>query len=137
VSRTLAVIRRTPEGEHLTIETHLEPFLVDIEPRDLIELVGALTENAAKWARSRVDVEAKREDGTALLRIADDGPGLSAEDITRIGQRGQRLDETSKGSGLGVAIAHEIAALNGGSIQFGRASIGGLEVLVSLPLARD
>ena len=137
VSRTLAVIRRTPEGEHLTIETHLEPFLVDIEPRDLIELVGALTENAAKWARSRLDVEAKREDGTALLRIADDGPGLSAEDITRIGQRGQRLDETSKGSGLGVAIAHEIAALNGGSIQFGRASIGGLEVLVSLPLARD
>jgi signal transduction histidine kinase len=136
VSRTLAVIRRTPEGEHLTIETHLLPLIVDIEPRDLIELVGALIENAAKWAGSRIELEAKPEDGAALLQISDDGPGLSPEDISRIGQRGQRLDESSKGSGLGVAIAHEIAALNGGRIRFGRAAMGGLEVRVTLPLAR-
>jgi signal transduction histidine kinase len=130
------VIRRTPEGEHLAIETQLSHLLVDIEPRDLIELVGALIENAAKWAVSRIELEARPDDGAALLRIADDGPGLSAEDISRIGRRGQRLDQSSQGSGLGVAIAHEIAALNGGRIEFGRAAIGGLEVRVTLPLAR-
>jgi signal transduction histidine kinase len=114
----------------------LLPLIVDIEPRDLIELVGALIENAAKWAGSRIELEAKPEDGAALLQISDDGPGLSPEDISRIGQRGQRLDESSKGSGLGVAIAHEIASLNGGRLRFGRAAIGGLEVRVTLPLAR-
>ena len=136
VSRTLAVIRRTPEGEHLQIETHLAPLVVDIEPRDLIELVGALIENASKWAVSRVQIGAKAEADNAVLTIGDDGPGLSPEDIQQIGQRGQRLDESAKGSGLGLAIAHEIAGLNGGWIEFGRAGIGGLEVRVSLPLAR-
>ncbi|MEP7241473.1 MAG: HAMP domain-containing sensor histidine kinase [Devosia sp.] len=136
VSRTLAVVRRTLEGERVEVETDLAPLHVDIEPRDLVELVGVLVENAAKWAARKIEISSRVVDANARLRIADDGPGLTPEQIGQIGQRGQRLDEAVRGTGLGLAIANEIVALNGGAIAFGRGALGGLEVTVSLPLAR-
>lgn len=137
VARTLAVVRRTPDGERVEIDSDAPEVLVDIDLRDLIELVGVLIENAAKWAKSRAGVTAQvLPDAGAELIIADDGPGLTPEQIAMLGKRGRRLDESVRGTGLGLAIAHEIAALNGGSIAFGRAELGGLEVRVRLPLAR-
>ena len=49
--------------------------------------------------------------------------------------RGRRLDETSPGTGLGLGIVREIVSLYNGSISFGSASAGGLQVSVGLPLA--
>jgi signal transduction histidine kinase len=136
VARTLAVVGRTPDGERVAIDSDVSELTVDIDPRDLIELVGVLIENAAKWAKGRMSVAAGPAANGAELVIADDGPGLSPEQIATLGKRGQRLDESRRGTGLGLAIAHEIAALNGGTIAFGRSALGGLEVRVSLPLAR-
>jgi signal transduction histidine kinase len=137
VERTVAVLARTQEGEDLDWDIALEPGLrVDIDRHDLMELVGVILENAAKWGRTRVRVEARMVGGAVELRIADDGPGVSDEQMERLGVRGQRHDESRKGSGLGLAIAIEVVALNAGSVVFGHAPEGGLEARVTLPAAR-
>ncbi|MGV3490665.1 MAG: sensor histidine kinase [Devosia sp.] len=137
VQRTVAVLSRTQEGEELDWDIALDPNLrVDIDRHDLMELVGVILENAAKWGRSRVRVEGKRQGNAVDLRIADDGPGLTDEQMTKLGQRGQRHDETTRGSGLGLSIALEVVALNSGSVAFAHAPEGGLEARVTLPSAR-
>jgi len=138
VERTVAVLSRTQEGEELDWQLELTPGLqVDIDPHDLMELVGVVLENAAKWGRSRVVVEGRRDSGTVELRVADDGPGATEEQMQQLGVRGQRHDETRRGSGLGLSIALEVVALNAGTMTFARAPEGGLEVTIRLPEARS
>jgi signal transduction histidine kinase len=133
--RTIAVLERTREGERLDWKLSAEPLMLDIDPHDLIELVGVILENAAKWAKSEVLVTTRREGTSGVLEVADDGPGLSDAEIARLGQRGRPLDTSGHGSGLGIAIAQEIAALNSGSLTFGPSGKGGLAVTLRMPLA--
>lgn len=136
ISRSASVVRMTREGEKLDWNIVLgEDVRVNIDRHDLLELTGVVLENAAKWARSRVEVAVRREGAQVELSILDDGPGLSDEQIARLGVRGRRFDESRPGSGLGLAIAMEILALNGGEAVFSRSTIGGLAVSLRLPVA--
>ena len=111
------------------------------ERQDLEEMVGNLVDNACKWAASRVfDRGGGRSSGwhrrrRAMLRIIvdDDGPGLSPAEREQVARRGQRLDETKPGSGLGLSIVLELARLYGGSLTLGDAPIGGLRAELVLP----
>jgi signal transduction histidine kinase len=136
--RNIAVLRHSERGETITWDVELaDDLAVDMDPRDLTELLGVLLENAAKWAKSKVRVDAKSHGSAVDITIADDGPGLSSDEISRLGKRGQRLDESAPGTGLGLAIAAEIVSLNGGTMTFGRSAAGGLEVRLRLPSARQ
>ncbi|HEV7276067.1 MAG TPA: ATP-binding protein [Devosiaceae bacterium] len=136
ISRSASVVRKTREGELLEWNIALgEDVGVNIDRQDLLELTGVVLENAAKWARSRVDVAVRRDGAQVELTIADDGPGLTEEQIRRLGVRGRRFDESRPGSGLGLAIATEILALNGGEAVFSRSQLGGLAVALRLPVA--
>src|SRR5499427_279177 len=107
------------------------------ERQDLEEMVGNLVDNACKWAQMRVSVEVvtERRDGTAVVRIIvdDDGPGLNPAQRDQVARRGLRLDETKPGSGLGLSIVLELAALYGGNLLLGTAPIGGLRAELVLP----
>jgi signal transduction histidine kinase len=110
------------------------------EQQDLEEMVGNLVDNACKWAASRVSitVESETRAGKGLppavrIVIDDDGPGLSTTEREQVAQRGQRLDETKPGSGLGLSIVLELAALYGGSLNLSPAPIGGLRAELVLP----
>jgi signal transduction histidine kinase len=114
------------------------------ERQDLEEMVGNLVDNACKWAESRVAIEVlpapdDTADGVNKVRVVvdDDGPGLTAAQRERIGtvRRGQRLDETKPGSGLGLSIVTDLAALYGGALTLGTAPIGGLRAELVLPAA--
>ncbi|HWN50629.1 MAG TPA: ATP-binding protein, partial [Xanthobacteraceae bacterium] len=99
------------------------------ERQDLEEMVGNLVDNACKWAQMRVNVEVVPDVGARpMVRIVvdDDGPGLSPGQRDQVSRRGLRFDETKPGSGLGLSIVLELAALYGGSLQLGTAPIGGL-----------
>ncbi|MBC7585069.1 MAG: sensor histidine kinase, partial [Tardiphaga sp.] len=104
------------------------------------EMAGNLVDNACKWADSRVFIEVlvERQSATDVaprLRIIvdDDGRGLSAAERAQVSRRGQRLDETKPGSGLGLSIVVDLAALYGGSLTLGTAPIGGLRAELVLP----
>ncbi len=103
------------------------------ERQDLEEMAGNLIDNGCKWARRLVTVTARREGATLVLDIADDGPGLTAEERSRVGTRGERLDESVPGSGLGLAIVHDISKLYGGFFVLEAAPQGGLLARLTLP----
>jgi signal transduction histidine kinase len=110
------------------------------ERQDLEETVGNLMDNACKWSKSKVDVRAKLltsagEDGRPWLSIEvdDDGPGLKPEQRATALKRGQRLDESKPGSGLGLNIVSETVAMYGGKIELSDAELGGLRVILKLP----
>ena len=107
------------------------------ERPDLEEMIGNLVDNACKWATSRVAVEVVSEKSGQVLRIAvdDDGRGLSRSEREQVSHRGQRLDETKPGSGLGLSIVVELAHLYGGKLELGAAPIGGLRAELTLPAA--
>src|SRR5256885_1518391 len=91
------------------------------ERQDLEEMVGNLVDNACKWAQSRVAIEVLPErdaaKAAATLRVVvdDDGPGLtpSQRERVQVARRGNRLDETKPGSGLGLSILTALAAGHG------------------------
>ena len=109
------------------------------EQHDLEEMIGNLVDNACKWAQSRVAIEVVAErppgEGKPRLRVIvdDDGPGLSPAERERVARRGQRLDESKPGSGLGLSIIVELAGLYGGALSLGTAPIGGLRAELALP----
>jgi signal transduction histidine kinase len=133
---TLAVLQRTHKGELLEWDiTGVDDVHVDIDRHDLVELLGTLLENACKWATSQVALKVETDGDIASLTISDDGPGVSDDQLSSLGFRGRRLDESRPGSGMGLSIAKDIASLNKGSLSYARASTGGLKVTLALPLA--
>jgi signal transduction histidine kinase len=118
-------------GFHLDAPDRL-PFAGDRQ--DLLELFGNLLDNAAKWASSRVDVSVAAGDSAVRVRVDDDGPGIPADQRTRLLGRGARLDESVEGHGLGLGIAADIADEYGGGLSLSdAATLGGLRVEVRLP----
>jgi len=133
--RSVSVLRKTGRGEELFWTLDIDKVTVDMDPHDLLELIGVLLENGAKWADSEVRVACRIDGGMAEFEVGDDGPGMTEAEIASLGQRGKRLDETRSGTGFGIAIAREILNLNGGTLTLGRAETGGLSVKVRIPVA--
>jgi signal transduction histidine kinase len=145
VAPAIEALQRTMEKIHrdrgVAIEVKADPKAkFRGERQDLEEMVGNLVDNACKWASSRVfiDVLVERPSepgGGPSLRILvdDDGRGLSAAERAQVSRRGLRLDESKPGSGLGLSIVIDLAALYGGSLSLGSAPIGGLRAELVLP----
>jgi signal transduction histidine kinase len=107
------------------------------EKQDFEEMVGNLLDNACKWARSRVRADAKSADGEARFTVIvdDDGPGLSKAELAKGAKRGQRLDESKPGSGLGLSIVADLAHLYKGRFELEPSPEGGLRAKLELPAA--
>jgi signal transduction histidine kinase len=110
------------------------------EKQDLEEMLGNLMDNACKWAQGTVHVavralpaEARSARQRILITVEDDGPGLSEEQRQRIGKRGQRLDESKPGSGLGLSIVSDIATSYNGKLALDASPKGGLLARLELP----
>jgi signal transduction histidine kinase len=101
--------------------------------QDLEEMAGNLMDNACKWASSRVAVKALGVGARLALSVEDDGPGLAPADLGRVLQRGQRLDESVPGSGLGLSIVRDISKLYGGGLELKESPLGGLCAVLDLP----
>jgi signal transduction histidine kinase len=108
--RVINVMRRTPNGQHLTWSVDIPGNLTArMDADDLYEALGNLIENAASHARSRVEVSGRMDRECALITVTDDGPGIPAERLAEALSRGGRLDASGPGAGLGLAIVSEIA----------------------------
>ena len=109
-----------------------------VDETDLLEMVGNLIENAAKWAKSAVHIEASSApDGTVLIMVADDGPGMAVSDFEAAMRPGVRLDEQVPGHGFGLGITRELAKAYGGELRIARdGQRGGLVASLVLPAAQ-
>jgi signal transduction histidine kinase len=107
---------------------------------DLEEMAGNLLDNACKWAKGKIGVsmfaERSKTGATLLIKVEDDGPGLSEEQANAVLRRGVKLDEKVQGSGLGLDIVKELVDVYGGSLQLKRSVLGGLLAELRLPGAK-
>ena len=128
------VIARIHEARGIAIDAECDDRLYFRgERQDLEEMLGNLIDNGCKWARTRVRVRCEKEGGRLILTVEDDGPGLSAQQRTQVGERGERLDESVPGSGLGLAIVRDISKLYGGFFTLDESSLGGVLARLELP----
>ena len=106
---------------------------------DFLELAGNLLDNACKWCegRVRISVVPSSAAGTIasgmVLTVADDGPGIPDDAAEALLQRGMRLDESTPGHGIGLAVVKDIAHSYGGRLSIKRSDLGGAEIMVSIP----
>ncbi|MGB3277537.1 MAG: sensor histidine kinase [Castellaniella sp.] len=105
------------------------------EAQDFQEMLGNVLDNAGKWAHRQVRVTAHSKDGELEIWVEDDGPGLSPERAERVFERGQRADERTPGSGLGLGIVRDLADLYGGWARIEAGALGGARVVMTLPAA--
>lgn len=99
---------------------------------DFTEIAGNVVENAYKYGRHRVRVEAASRGSALRLVVEDDGPGIGSAQVERLMQRGMRADESVPGEGIGLAVVREIAALYQGEIEVGRSRWGGARIVLQL-----
>jgi two-component system sensor histidine kinase PhoQ len=106
------------------------------DPGDLMELLGNLLDNAGKFARSRVRIDASAQPSLQIT-IEDDGPGIPAEVRQQVLHRGVRADELTPGQGIGLAVADEIVRAYQGELQIRESALGGACVVVTFGTRRN
>jgi signal transduction histidine kinase len=132
-ARVISVVKRTPEGERLAFVVDVpEGLTARIDEGDLSEVLGNLIENAARFAKSSIRVDALNTAEGTTITIADDGPGIAEKDKQSALLRGVRLDMNGRGSGLGLAIVSDIVDAYGGRLTMADAAPG-LKVTIFLP----
>lgn len=141
VGEVLEDLRRTLQRIHarrdivITVECEAD-LLFRGERQDLEEMTGNLLDNACKWAKEQVSVAVSLSDGEFSILVDDDGPGLPPARREEVIQRGRRLDESVPGSGLGLSIVADIAALYDGKLALEESPRQGLRAALTLPGAR-
>jgi len=104
----------------------------------LKRLLGYLLENAAKYAPAEgtIDIYGWRKAGRTYLAITDDGPGIPAEWRDRIFEPFVRLDDSPRGSGIGLFAARHLARSMGGELLAEDRAPKGSQFVLELPAAR-
>jgi signal transduction histidine kinase len=117
---------------------------VDGNPDELHRMVLNLLDNAVRHtpAGARIELRLRAAGRSALLEVADDGPGVPVELRDQVFERFVRAGGPSDtaigaGSGLGLAIVRAVSASHGGSAEVTESELGGALFRVRLPLARS
>jgi two-component system, OmpR family, sensor kinase len=123
-------LARGVEGDGVEVEG--EAVSVRGDRAALERALANLVENARLHGRGRITVETGVRDGSALLTVADEGPGLGITDARHAFERFWRGRSNEPGSGLGLAIVRATAERHGG-----RAYVKGSRFTMELPALRD
>jgi signal transduction histidine kinase len=110
---------------------HLEQILDNL----IDNAIDALTEPDASPVGGSIRISATATDTGTLLTVADDGPGMTAQERSRAFLR--YTTGSQNGTGLGLAIVHRLVTANGGAIRLADTPGGGLTVEIELPSPAD
>jgi two-component system sensor histidine kinase KdpD len=132
LARTEAKLSR----HHLRTDVPADPVLVSVDPVLVEQLLVNLLENAAVHTPPGTEVLIRAAGGPdgLDLEVADRGPGLGPGEEEHVFERFHRGGRaTGQGAGLGLAIAHAIAEVHGGTLRFTTRSGGGASFRLLLP----
>jgi signal transduction histidine kinase len=112
------------------------PVPVDADPERLAQIVANLVENALKYAHMTVRVGVERANGSVEVRVDDDGPGVPPAERERVFERlytARGTPSRKVGTGIGLAIVHELAGAMGGRATCEPLPGGGTRFVVGIP----
>jgi signal transduction histidine kinase len=131
-------VRATREGVRLEVRAPDE-LLATGDPARTGQILAALLDNALRFTPSggSVEVSASRQDGEIEAIVTDSGPGIPPEHLTRIFDRFYRAESARTreggGTGIGLAIARDLARAQGGDLEAANAKNGGAVFRLKLP----
>ncbi|WP_343973629.1 HAMP domain-containing sensor histidine kinase [Kribbella koreensis] len=138
LTEELEIWRPAATSAGVTLTLQAEPGLVAAaSEHDLRQLVGALLDNAIKYAgkSATVALTATRAPDGLQIQVSDDGPGLPTEQLPLATQRFWRGGVSTLGTGLGLAIAEQTALAVGGELTLSHTEPHGLTATIHLPEA--
>lgn len=131
--RLVDLMKRMPRGNDIVWSVPPPGIHVAMDADDLGEVLGNLLDNARKWARSRVAVDAQPLPGGAVrLTISDDGPGIPDAFREKALERGEGTGNAETSSGLGLAIVSELIAPYGSELKLETSQWGGAAISMEL-----
>lgn len=128
------VVASVAATRKVRLENRIEAgTMIRADATDYAEALGNLIDNAIAHAKSKVVISAAAYGKFVRIKVANDGSGIDAKDRVTALARGQRLDESGNGFGLGLAITTDIMRAYGGSISLDTSPMDGLAVHLDWP----
>lgn len=124
-------------GQDVTLSGQTDMSIL-ARPTALRRCLINLIDNAVKYGQyARVTVESVDDGNSARIRIRDGGPGIPADQLSKVFEPFYRIETSrsrdSGGTGLGLTIARNIAIQHGGNLTLENHAGGGLEISLTLP----
>ena len=119
----------------LRLDLSEEPVWVEGDAFSLVEATKNLVINAFRHGETPVTLEVRLEAGQGAIAVIDEGPGISAPERARIGERLARSTHRPESAGIGLAIVQAVAEAHGGRLGFDRDSARGFRARLTLPAA--
>jgi two-component system phosphate regulon sensor histidine kinase PhoR len=140
ISTVVADFEAAASDKHQRLQTHIAPdaTALVVDPAKFHDILRNLVENAVNYTPDggRIEITADRHDGRYRLVVADTGPGIPHEDLSRVFERFYRVDKSRArpgGTGLGLAIVRNLVHVVGGEITVANQVGGGAIFTVYLP----
>jgi two-component system sensor histidine kinase BaeS len=136
--------RFKPQASSRLVELHMEPAQtpmpqVSIDPVRIEQVITNLVTNALRYTpeKGRITLSLSSQPGQIQLQVNDDGPGISPKDLPHIFERFYRVGHSRSreegGTGIGLAIARQLAEAHGGTLTASNHSQGGALFTLRLP----
>jgi CheY-like chemotaxis protein len=130
------------EKQHrVSVTSSLDPLFVDADPARLVQCVGNVLANAAKYTdtQGEIRIESHARTGQAVLTVTDNGAGIPGELLPHVFDlfvQGQRtLDRSQGGLGIGLSVVRRLVEMHGGEVSAGSSGPGtGAVFTLRLPL---
>jgi PAS domain S-box-containing protein len=125
----------------LTVSLPVEPVYLSADPVRLTQIFMNLINNAAKYTHEggQIWVDAERKNDSVKVRIADNGIGISTEELSHLFDMFYQVDRSYEqahgGLGIGLTLVKRLVEMHGGTVEAKSAGIGqGSQFVVSLPV---
>jgi signal transduction histidine kinase len=138
VDRARPAAKHAGSGLVLKAPPAAPPLQLLCSAAELAQMVGELLTNAIKYAPgATITVDARRLDGSVVVEVSDDGPGLPPEEHANAATRFWRSPRHGdiRGTGLGMTIVDRLAGANGGLLTVRGRDPHGLLALLEFPAA--
>jgi two-component system, OmpR family, osmolarity sensor histidine kinase EnvZ len=138
IGEILTEVRDQTHGtKAISIDIGGAPLVVPLRRHAFKRAVANLVNNAVRFA-DNVAVSAGRQDGSLIVEVEDDGPGIPVAEREHVFRPFYRLDDARNqdagSTGLGLAIARDIARIHGGDIALSQSRLGGLKAVLTVPV---
>ena len=120
-------------------EPEMLPFVYGDKNR-IRQVFINIIDNAVKYSSSgdTVTIKAREKDGKIIVSVVDTGCGIKESDLSKVKTKFYKANHTRRGSGIGLAVADEIIAMHGGTMDISSAGEGkGTQVKITLPANHD